>query len=467
MEFFDGLYGTVKNGILVLSGYVAQVTVRNGTLHIRDGVGEAVTERSFSRAHCPIARLISTQSEGIISFNAIRWLHAIGASLVHLNYDGTPLVVSVPKRIVPAALRRKQAMLTLTEQPGAMIARELLKGKLSLQIATLERLGSPRITDAKRYAERLTAADTALLMTDMLGTEGIVSVIYWQEHFNTVVSFGKRQTVPDHWRTFGARRSPLSGTPRNAVTPGNAMLSYVYGVFASEITIALHARGLDPALGIMHADRDGRSSLVYDLIEPARSIIDRWFFRWLGEMTFSKRDFMEDLRGEIRIMRPLSSHLAMTAALWRGIAEQMVQWFYQVLETGKVAPIRLPTGDIEADAMRRATQWSTGNVLRHPIPRTCAECGKALPLRRRKFCSDTCRLSFYDGNPTAPGLAAIAALTPAKRSERARKANATLTPEKRRERAHKAGSVANTKLTPEQRSERSRKAWVTRRKGKA
>jgi hypothetical protein len=59
----------------------------------------------------------------------------------------------------------------------------------------------------------------------------------------------RHQQLPDHWRTLGNRHSTLSGTPRAAVTPGNAMLNYLYGVLNSEITTALHALGLDPALG--------------------------------------------------------------------------------------------------------------------------------------------------------------------------------------------------------------------------
>lgn len=467
MQFGDTLYGVVKNGVLVLLGYVARVTVSNGVLHIQDGVGTEVTERTFNRSHCPISRLISTQVEGIISFSAIRWLHSIGASIAHLNYDGTPIVVSVPLHTVPAALRRKQAVLSISDPLGASIARTLLQLKLALQIGVMERMQvSHRLAEAKDYASRLNTADTSLLLTDALGIEGIVSVIYWEAFTNTAVSFGKRQNVPKHWQTFGTRRSPLSGTPRNAVTPANAMLNYLYGVLASEITIALHAAGLDPALGIMHADKDDRASLAYDLIEPARPILDQWFCHWLQSATFSKRDFMEHGRGNIRIIRPLSSHLAMTAALWRGIAEQLAQWFYQCLETGKVVPLRLPAVDIETDARRRAVQWALGNAVQRPIPRTCRECGKALSDRRRKFCSADCRNVYYDGKPSAPGLAAIATLTPAQRSERSRKANAALSSEQRHERGRKGGSAANTKLTPTQRSERSRKAWITRKEQK-
>jgi hypothetical protein len=72
VQFTDALYGTVKNGVIVLSGYVASVTTEHGQLVIKDGIKGNVVERTYSRAHCPISRIISTQSEGYISFNAIR-----------------------------------------------------------------------------------------------------------------------------------------------------------------------------------------------------------------------------------------------------------------------------------------------------------------------------------------------------------------------------------------------------------
>jgi hypothetical protein len=111
----------------------------------------------------------------------------------------------------------------------------------------------------------------------------------------------------------------------------------------------------------------------------------------------------------------------MTAPLWRGIAEQLAQWFYNQLATGENArsaatekPIRLKFVDVEQDARRRAARWKLGNTLQRPIPNTmCAECGKVLRIRGRRFCTDTCRLSYYGGklpaHVTAIGARARAA----------------------------------------------------------
>jgi len=141
-----------------------------------------------------------------------------------------------------------------------------------------------------------TGTDSQVYCTGAL-LGGMASVAYWRALSETPLLFGKRQPVPDHWRTLGTRHSTITGTPRGAVTPGNALLNYLYSVLASEITIALHAAGLDPALGIFHADKDDRASLAYDLMEPARPVLDRWFLQWIGEITFSKRDFHEDMTG--------------------------------------------------------------------------------------------------------------------------------------------------------------------------
>jgi CRISPR/Cas system-associated endonuclease Cas1 len=99
----------------------------------------------------------------------------------------------------------------------------------------------------------------------------------------------------------------------------------------------------------LHADKDKRASLAYDLMEPARPILYRWFFHWLQSATFGKRDFFEDYRGQIRLMRPSNSRLAMTAALWREIADQLAQWFYKRL-SGKNASLRLKFVNLEIEA---------------------------------------------------------------------------------------------------------------------
>ena len=50
----------------------------------------------------------------------------------------------------------------------------------------------------------------------------------------------------------------------------NACISFGATLLYQESVAFLHAHGLDPALGLLHATEDGRWSLALDLIEPFR-----------------------------------------------------------------------------------------------------------------------------------------------------------------------------------------------------
>ena len=88
------------------------------------------------------------------------------------------------------------------------------------------------------------------------------------------MEFARRDHVPDHWRSFGMRRSPLTLAPRNAANPLNAILNYLYTLLEVETRIALIGRGLDPGLALFHADEANRQSLAADVMEPVRPHVD-------------------------------------------------------------------------------------------------------------------------------------------------------------------------------------------------
>lgn len=110
--------------------------------------------------------------------------------------------------------------------------------------------------------------------------------------------------IPQHWRIFGERQSPLTENGRKGVTPINAILNYRYAVAAAEARIAVRSAGCDPGLGILHADRPGRDSLAYDVLEPVRPFVDAYVLRLAREHTFARDDFFETLQGVCRIMPP-------------------------------------------------------------------------------------------------------------------------------------------------------------------
>jgi hypothetical protein len=217
----------------------------------------------------------------------------------------------------------------------------------------------------------------------------------------------------------------LSTKPSRATTPGNALLNYLYAILESEMTIALLAQSLDPGIGMVHADIDGRASLALDAIEAIRPHVEYWLLTYLQATAFANRDFHELPDGEVRLSHPLTSHLAHTAALWRKASEPIAEWLARSFQrASSLAPVRavlapsvaamsrekagshspvreiiptlappLPTF-ITAASGRRVAAPSVlkqrAGVRDEPVPAGCWECGRALPPERRTFCGDDC-----------------------------------------------------------------------------
>jgi len=406
MNSDDTLCGRVKNGVLTLSGNNASIRVDGGCLVVSDGpkavaanhegkappIQERMITLRLRRADCPVSRIIVTRPDGFITFSAIKWLNGAGVSLVQLDWDGTVLLSTAASGTDYSAMRRAQALAPSTTA-GLALVREIIRVKLRGQGEVAQLLGSDETTALiSRFSGELDAAkDAAKILT----IEATAAAAYWRLWQPLPVYFARRQQVPEHWQFFGTRHSPISRSPRNATTLGTAILNYLYGVLASEMTIALISTGLDPSIGVFHTDKVSRPSLTYDAMEIVRPYVDAWLAAWLRAARFSKRDFYEEPDGTIRITRPLTSHLAMTAPLWRQAAAAVAEWLAQCL-TARGAPysLQLKGAPKPLPAYVAPARFYT-SPTRAVIPKLCPECGKGVPQGFRKYCSTTCADAFF------------------------------------------------------------------------
>jgi CRISPR-associated protein Cas1 len=415
MNSDDTLYGRIKNGVLTLSGNNASIRIDGGALVVSDGpspvapdhcgvaptIAQRMVTHRFRRAGCQISRIVVTRPDGFITFAAIKWLHGVDICLVQLDWDGTVLLSTAPAGSDQPALRRAQ-VLAAQNGIGLAITQEILRAKLKGQAAVARLLDS---SETAALIVRLAAQlDGATNAGQLLAIEGTAAAGYWTLWLPMSFRFARRDQVPAHWQSFGRRNSPLGRkNTRKAVSPGNAILNYLYAVLASEMSIALAGIGLDPGLGIFHSDTVRRASLTYDAMEAVRPCVDSWLAAWLGEAHFSKRDFYEEPDGTIRITRPLTSHLAMTAPIWRPAAQAIAGWLARALSGNLGEGRRIITPVPALPAPRRT--WQGMEV---PIQKSCIECGKALGARQRKFCSGACTASFRAATGTASELPMLA-----------------------------------------------------------
>jgi CRISPR-associated protein Cas1 len=104
----------------------------------------------------------------------------------------------------------------------------------------------------------------------------------------------------------------------------NACLNYVYGVLESVVRQALTSQGFDVACGFLHADLKGRDSVVYDLMEPLRGMVDRLVLRLLASHTLHYGDLTRVHDGSCRLHSQLARAVVAACKLSQETIEQQV-----------------------------------------------------------------------------------------------------------------------------------------------
>jgi CRISPR-associated protein Cas1 len=305
-----------KTGVVTLFGYNIQVRVDRGHLLIDDGIASDRRRFRLPRVGHGLKRLVVIGADGMVSLAALRWLADQNASFAMLERDGTVLATTGPVRASDARLRRAQALASQSDT-ALVIARELIDKKLAGQERVArDKLLAPENADAIRlFRSELAEADTP---ENIRLIESQAASAYWAAWRPLAVRFPRKEEsrVPAHWRVFGARISPLTGSPRTAVNPPNAILNYLYCLLESESRLAAAALGLDPGIGVLHVDTPYQDSLACDLMEPARPAVDAYFLDWIARESLKKEWFFEQPNGNCRLLGSFATRLSETAPTW-------------------------------------------------------------------------------------------------------------------------------------------------------
>lgn len=403
-----------RNGVVVLSGYGLDIRIWRGFLRIEDGIGKARRIGILHRATSGLERLVVLGHTGAVSLDAIRWLADVGVGYVQIDEDSRVLAAFGPRGTNRPALIRAQA-LAPQMNIGLEIVRYLLREKLHRQ---RECISDERrnVADAE---SALRAISEATEMLDHAGSiarlrlaEAQAAAAYWAAFSGMPVHFAKRDEarIPLHWRAFLGRSSPLTGGPRLAVNPANALLNYLYAIVESEATIAARIVGLEPGLGILHTDQPNRDSLADDLMEPVRPIVDMFVLRLLADRRFALADFHETRQGVCRITSRLARELAEVAQAWRPLVGAVAEDVAKMLgsQSRSERPVATPLSGRNRSAGRGATATRSVPSTAKSGP-TCVWCGG--PTRpNRSTCSKACTEAAHEAAMPAFLGAGIAAL---------------------------------------------------------
>lgn len=369
-----------KNGVLTLSGYGISVKVDRGHLVADDGIGRDRHFAKLARVNHGLNRLVLIGEDGFISLAALRWLSDQKASFVMLDRNGSVLCTTGPVRSSDARLRRIQARADESDL-GFRIAQELIRLKLVGQ----ERVAREKLCDmetAKTVASFQSLLSQATTIEDIRICEARAAAAYWRGWHPVEARFPQKDIlrVPEHWRIFGSRTSPLSSfSPRVAINPINAMLNYLYAVLEAETSLALRTMGLDPGMGFLHADYEKRESLSCDLMEAVRPEVDAFLFDWINRSPLNRDWFFEQRDGNCRLMASLAAKLSSTAPTWRQAVAPLAEWLARTLweESPKMSGHRAPSSRLTQRAKRLAHGSKLSQQLKPSVkpPKLCITCG--------------------------------------------------------------------------------------------
>jgi CRISPR-associated endonuclease Cas1 len=377
-----------KRGVLTLTGFGIKIRMQAGHLEIEDGIGPERRTIRLARIGHNLKRLVCISEDGFATLAALKWISDVGASFVMLNRNGKVLFATGPNAPSDVRLRRAQAV-AHTSGAALRIARELIDQKLAGQ----EQVAQHKLI-APACAEKIHCFRSELAEAEDLNRvrliESRAAAVYWSAWRALPIVFPTkdRRQVPAHWRAFGTRVSPLTGSPRLAVNPANAILNYLYSLLESEARLAAAALGLDPGLGVLHVDTKARDSLACDLMETARPHVDAFLLDWIMREPLKRRWFFEMPDGNCRLTASFTAHLSETAPMWGHAVAPFAEWVTRALWSSSAKLSREP------DPPTRLTQRTKREVKgAPPFPpavqarrrdNLCLDCGRTIKPQSRK-----------------------------------------------------------------------------------
>jgi CRISPR-associated protein Cas1 len=399
-----------KSGVLVLNGYGIRVQVNSGHLLLHDGIADERRTIRLPRVNSGLKRLVLIGSDGFITLEALRWISDVGAAFVMLDRRGKVLAVTGPVASSDAKLRRAQA-LAVSNGMALKISKELISQKLAGQeLLVRDMLHDSVAAEAiGRFRATLPSAESVERVTLI---EAQAAKLYWHSWADLPILWPRRDEtrIPEHWKRFGSRISPLTQSPRLAASPPNALLNLLYGILESEARLSAVAMGMDPALGFLHVDTSHRDSLACDLMEVCRPCgVDAFVLNWLQSEPLRRSDFWEDRNGNCRIASSLAIKLCATSDTWRRLVAPVAEFVAQELwssisKRASTLSRRLIATRLTQRHKREVKGSDVPKVTQLKPDHVCSGCGVVIRTDRQRClkCSkQVTSANFRDGRKSA------------------------------------------------------------------
>ena len=242
-----------------------------GAYLAKDGEAVAVRIEKETRLHVPIHTLGSIVCFGQVSASPflLGFCGERGVAVSFLTENGRFLARVEGPVSGNVLLRREQYRRADNNTASATIARVIITAKIANSRTVIlralrdrpESSGSAALQAASvTLAQHLSSLQEGVPLDALRGIEGAAARAFF-EVFDHLIS----QQKEDFFFRERSRRPPLDNV--------KSLLGFLYTLLRHDVEAALESVGLDPAVGFLHRDRPGRTSLALDLMEELRAFL--------------------------------------------------------------------------------------------------------------------------------------------------------------------------------------------------
>lgn len=250
--------------------------VSNGELLLED------SEESRTLTKMPFQKILALFIVGHIRITTplIDKCRKYNVALIVVNQSFRPVFYWANSAEANFLLRQKQYQFS---KEDISIAKVLVENKINNQIVTLQKTRKTDVTtkmaikSCRECAEKL---KTINKYDSLMGIEGLASRCYFEAFFQDM-----------NWETR---------KPRIKCDAINATLDIGYTILFNYIECFVRMFGFDPYVGVYHRLWFKRKSLICDLMEPFRCIVDRTVRSTYNRKQFSEKDF-DVIKGEYKL----------------------------------------------------------------------------------------------------------------------------------------------------------------------
>jgi len=257
---------------LVLDGNGFYLGIEKGCFVVKDKDGNVKRYPLFENE---IGEVI-LKSGNFVSTGALASLGFWGINVVIMTRNGNPVAVLKPLDDDSHVKTRIAQYEALKNGKGMKIAKTIVKARIESQNLVLEKYSlKPHDLDSlKRKIEQVNSESLSKARTRLLGIEGKTTYHYYKQIFKLFpesVKVEKRFS----WRAYDGI---------------NNTFNLAYTLLKYKVHSAVLKAHLEPFLGFLHSEQFGKPSLVCDLMELYRYLIEDLVIEFSQKLT--KRDFV-------------------------------------------------------------------------------------------------------------------------------------------------------------------------------